>query len=226
MEADDVVGQQPAVDLLADAARAARARRRAASTGCGRSGAGRRPGARGGRAPAACTGGSRGPSRPARRGPRSPRRRRVGEVLVDDVVAVLERLDLVAADVRRVGEVPEVVLDEPQHRVGEDVVEAVVGLGVARRRAAPGTRRPPASATANGLAAVLARPAARRRRSSPSAIQTASRCEARPVSAVTSPPVPRLTRAVVLEGHRARGWRPGREGARSRHGPTLLQQLA
>ena len=51
------------------------------------------------------------------------------EVLVDDVVAELERLDLVAADVRRVGEIPQVVLDEPQHRVGEDVVEAVVGLG-------------------------------------------------------------------------------------------------
>src|SRR5919206_228919 len=55
---------------------------------------------------------------------------RVGEVLVDDVVAVLERLDLVAPHVRRVAEVPEVVLDEPQHRVGEDVVEAVVGVGV------------------------------------------------------------------------------------------------
>ena len=52
------------------------------------------------------------------------------EILVDDVVAELERLDLLAADVRRVRQVPEVVLDEPQHRVGEDVVEAVVGLGV------------------------------------------------------------------------------------------------
>ena len=53
---------------------------------------------------------------------------RRGQVLVDDVVAVLEGLDLVAPDVRRVGEVPQVVLDEPQHRVREDVVEAVVGL--------------------------------------------------------------------------------------------------
>ena len=53
------------------------------------------------------------------------------EILVDDVVAVLERLHLVAPDVRGVGEVPEVVLDEPQHRVGEDVVEAVVGVRVA-----------------------------------------------------------------------------------------------
>ncbi len=52
------------------------------------------------------------------------------EVVVDDVVAELERLDLVAADVRRVGQVPQVVLDEPQHRVGEDAVEAVVGVGV------------------------------------------------------------------------------------------------
>jgi hypothetical protein len=52
-----------------------------------------------------------------------------GEILVDDVVAELEGFDLVAADVRRVRQVPEVVLDEPQHRVGEDVVEAVVGVG-------------------------------------------------------------------------------------------------
>ena len=52
------------------------------------------------------------------------------EVLVDDVVAELERLDLLAADVRRVGQIPQVVLDEPQHRVGEHVVEAVVRLRV------------------------------------------------------------------------------------------------
>src|ERR1035438_1183694 len=42
------------------------------------------------------------------------------EVLVDDVVAELEGLDLVAPDVRGVGEVPQVVLDEPQQRVGKD----------------------------------------------------------------------------------------------------------
>ena len=34
----------------------------------------------------------------------------------------------------RVGEVPQVVLDEPQHRVGEHVVEAVVGLRVAHHQ--------------------------------------------------------------------------------------------
>ena len=71
------------------------------------------------------------------------------QVLVDGVVAELERLGLVAADVRRVGQIPQVVLDEPQHRVGDDVVEAVVGLGVggdeldpvlvAVRARAPGT---------------------------------------------------------------------------------------
>ena len=53
-----------------------------------------------------------------------------GEILVDDVVAELEGLDLVAANVGRVRQVPQVVLDEPQHRVGEDVVEAVVGVGI------------------------------------------------------------------------------------------------
>ena len=115
---------------------------------------------------------------------------RAREVLVDDVVAELERLDLVAADVRGVGEVPQVVLDEPQHRVGEDVVEAVVGVGVGGDEAdlvlaAAGRldrERPPA---------VLLRDTS----TSPSviaeAIQIASRCEARPVSAVTRPPLPR-----------------------------------
>ena len=57
------------------------------------------------------------------------------EVFVDDVVAELERFDLLAADVRRVGEIPQVVLDEPQHRVREDVVEAVVGVLVADHQA-------------------------------------------------------------------------------------------
>jgi hypothetical protein len=38
---------------------------------------------------------------------------RASQVLVDDVVAELERLDLVTSDVRRVGEVPQVVLNEP-----------------------------------------------------------------------------------------------------------------
>ena len=61
-----------------------------------------------------------------------------------------------AADVRRVAQVPEVVLDEPEHRVGDDVVEAVVGLGL-------GLDEPHAEGAALGrldlerLAAVLAR---------------------------------------------------------------------
>jgi hypothetical protein len=54
----------------------------------------------------------------------------VREVLVDGVVAELVGLGLVAADIRGVGEIPQVVLDEPQQRVGDDVVEAVVGVGV------------------------------------------------------------------------------------------------
>ena len=55
---------------------------------------------------------------------------RARQVRVDRAVAVLVGLDLVAADVRRVREVPEVVLDEPQHRVRDHVVEAVVRLRV------------------------------------------------------------------------------------------------
>ena len=84
------------------------------------------------------------------------------EVLVDDVVAELERLDLLAPNVRRVREIPEVVLDEPEHRVGEDVVEAVVCVGVADDQAhlvlaAPGRahRERTASVAAGDLGVVL-----------------------------------------------------------------------
>ena len=113
------------------------------------------------------------------------------EVLVDDVVAELERLDLLAADVRRVGQVPQVVLDEPQHRVGEHVVEAVIGLGsltTSRTWYSPpagertGNARPPCSRETSASCSVIAE-----------AIQIASRWEARPVSAVTRPPEPRWT---------------------------------
>ena len=151
VEADDVVGEHPPVDLLAHADRAGSARRRAGTTGCGRSGGGRRPGAGA-----------------------DHRRRRVevvvvehherllealdlaqdggGDVGVDRLVAVLPGVDLLPADVRGVGEVPEVVLDEPEDRVGDHVVEAVVGVRVGldqqhavarsrRSRARPARRR-------------------------------------------------------------------------------------
>src|SRR5207249_4438285 len=62
---------------------------------------------------------------------------RVGEVLVDDVVTELERLDLLAPDVGGVREVPQVVLYEPQHRIRHHVVEAVVGLRVAHHQTHP-----------------------------------------------------------------------------------------
>ena len=55
----------------------------------------------------------------------------VGDVAVDRLVAVVPGVELLLADVRGVGEVPEVVLDEPEDRVGDHVVEAVVGVGVA-----------------------------------------------------------------------------------------------
>ena len=52
------------------------------------------------------------------------------EVLVHALVAGVPRLSLDQAEVRHVREVPQVVLDEPQHRVRDHVVEAVVGLRV------------------------------------------------------------------------------------------------
>ena len=55
----------------------------------------------------------------------------LGDVAVDGLVAVVPGVQLLLADVGSVGEVPEVVLDEPEDRVGDHVVEAVVGLGVA-----------------------------------------------------------------------------------------------
>ncbi len=56
---------------------------------------------------------------------------RLGDVAVDHRVALVPGVGLLLADVGRVGEVPEVVLDEPQDRVGDHVVEAVVGDGLA-----------------------------------------------------------------------------------------------
>ncbi len=96
-----------------------------------------------------------------------------------------------AADVRGVGQIPQVVLDEPQHRVREHVVEAVVRLRVARHQAhlellarggAHGERAAAVGAGDLDVGSLIAE-----------AIHTASRCDARPVSAVTRPPEPRCT---------------------------------
>ncbi len=56
---------------------------------------------------------------------------RLSDVAVDRLVAVVPGVELVLADVGSVGEIPEVVLDEPEDRVGDHVVEAVIGFGVA-----------------------------------------------------------------------------------------------
>ena len=48
----------------------------------------------------------------------------VGERLVGGEVAVLPGVQLLPPHVRRVAQVPQVVLDEPEHRVGDDVVVA------------------------------------------------------------------------------------------------------
>ena len=55
---------------------------------------------------------------------------RLGEVPVHRHVALVPGVRLLLADVGRVREVPQVVLDEPQDRVRDHVVEAVVGVRV------------------------------------------------------------------------------------------------
>jgi hypothetical protein len=123
------------------------------------------------------------------------------EILVDDVVAELEGLDLVAADVRRVREVPEVMLDEPQHRVREDVVEAVVGVGVALDQAH--LERAPAVVGTHleGLAAGLLRApgvALGQRRGDPHRVAVRGQAGQRGHQAAR----PALEAAVVVEGDR------------------------
>ena len=77
------------------------------------------------------------------------------DVGVDDPVALVPGIGLLLADVGSVGEVPEVVLDEPQDRVGDHVVEAVVGRSGRSRPAGPRSR-PRRARPRTGLAARLA----------------------------------------------------------------------
>ena len=83
---------------------------------------------------------------------------RLGEILGDNVVAELERLDLVAPDAtKRTRKLPP------------------CGTSFSNER-------PPCSSATSTSRSVIA-----------DAIQTASRCDAKPIRAVASPPVPRLT---------------------------------
>lgn len=52
---------------------------------------------------------------------------RLGEQPVDRHIAVVPGVHLLGTDVRMAAQIPEVVLDEPQHRVAHDVVVLVVG---------------------------------------------------------------------------------------------------
>jgi hypothetical protein len=61
----------------------------------------------------------------------------LGEVTVHGGVAVLEGVDLPPGDVRRRLQVVEVVLHEPQQRVGDDGVEVVLGAGIEGHEANP-----------------------------------------------------------------------------------------
>jgi len=65
----------------------------------------------------------------------------LGEALVDRDVSVVPRVVQAAVPTRRLLEVPEVVLEKPQRRIRNDVVEPVVRLRVVRDQAVP-VRRP------------------------------------------------------------------------------------
>ena len=54
----------------------------------------------------------------------------VGKLVVHRHVPVLERVALVTGDVGDVAEVPQVVLDEPEQRVGDDRIELVLHVGL------------------------------------------------------------------------------------------------
>ena len=137
-------------------------------------------------------GGSRGRRRPrpARaRAPRGPRRRR----RVDGDVTLVPRAAEVVARAAQV--LPEAVLEKPEHRVGDDVVEEVVRRRVVRDEPQP---------VAGAVGGVCSRPRRRRPRSSGEialAIQVTSWCETSGASAVTRPPAPR--RATCLPSSRA-----------------------
>ena len=78
----------------------------------------------------------------------------LGEGAVDRHVAVLPRVVETWIDVRRVGERPQVVLEEPERRVCDDVVEPVVGGRVVGDEPQP-VRRAVAGNLLDGLAAGL-----------------------------------------------------------------------
>ena len=63
--------------------------------------------------------------------------RRVREGPVDGDVALVPGVVEALVDVRRVGEPPEVVLEKPERRVRDDVVEPVVGRRVVRDEPQP-----------------------------------------------------------------------------------------
>src|SRR5680860_109233 len=61
----------------------------------------------------------------------------VGQIAVHRAVAVLVGVHVRLADVRGVGEIPQVVLDEPQQRVRHHAVEGLVGLRIGLHQADP-----------------------------------------------------------------------------------------
>ena len=67
---------------------------------------------------------------------------RRGEVPVHDLVPLRPRAVQPVVEARLVLQVPEVVLDEPERRVRDDVVEPVVGARRRARRAGAGTQSP------------------------------------------------------------------------------------
>ena len=190
VEADQVVGEQPVVDRSPD------------PVGEHVPVVGLRPGdvdevreqrvrrARRGRAAARGRGGSRGRRPPPRARASSSSSTACAKVSLTWRVAAVPRVLERDVDRRLVRELPEVVLEEPEHRVRDDVVVPVVGRLVVRDEAQP-ERRAVARLLLDRGAAGVDRDRPVLVASSRSRSRSRRGGETRLRSAVTSPPPPR-----------------------------------
>ena len=145
------------------------------------------------------TGGSPAAAPPAGRAVARRGHRLAGEARSTDAIAALPGVDQVVVDDRVVGQLVQLVLDEPQERVGDLGVVGLPGAraaghaGPARRpgRAAPLDGRPAARRLGRLRRSASSAPASRSPRPSAPLIQVTGASRPSSASAVTRPPEPR-----------------------------------